>query len=106
MPVVSARLDLSQCGVHSERYLEKSASNLENRQGFAWKGRLLVVFALLVETTINWPTGHYMVSVCSSPLACSRTWIDYGSWLTLLEWCLGIVLAGGMQYLRSGAWWS
>lgn len=35
MPVVSARLDLSQCGVHSERYLEKSASNLENRQGFA-----------------------------------------------------------------------
>jgi hypothetical protein len=25
--------------------------------------------------------------------------------LILAEWCLGIVLAGGMHYLRSGASW-
>src|ERR1700722_13223970 len=39
----------------------------------------------------------YNVSVLRFPLVCSRAWIDYGAWLILVEWCLAIVLAGGMH---------
>lgn len=40
------------------------------------------------------------VSVFSSPLPCSRGQIDDGSWFIPVEWCLRVVLAGGIPRLK------